>query len=101
MFFLLTALAIVAVVAGIWAALNWRENARAAKGLPRHSGIRLVVAAAALLLLVFSGGCSLLFVPAAVRGDQYVDPMAVLVLGGIPFAVGVLLFWLSMRRNTG
>jgi NO-binding membrane sensor protein with MHYT domain len=93
-------LGFAAIVAAIWFVLNLRENGRAAKGLPRHSGIRLVFAAAALLVLIFTGGCALIFIPDAMKGTQYVGFDAIAVLAGIPFAVALLIFWLAMRRGS-
>jgi hypothetical protein len=81
----------------LWALLDWRERRRATAGQPRHSPLRLVFAAAALLTLLFSGGCSLLF---GFHADgQYVDWPAVLIIGGPPFVIGLLVFWLVMRRG--
>jgi NO-binding membrane sensor protein with MHYT domain len=93
-------LGFAAIVAAIWFILNLRENGRVARGLPRHSGFRLVFAAAALLILMFTGGCALIFIPDAMKGTQYVGFDAIAVLAGIPFAVALLIFWLAMRRGS-
>jgi hypothetical protein len=77
-----------------------REKAIAAAGGTRIAGWRLVIASFMLLVLIFSGGCSLMFMPDAISGNQYVDPVAILVIGGIPFAIALLIFWLSLRRGT-
>jgi uncharacterized membrane protein YbhN (UPF0104 family) len=84
---------------GIFYWLRERERKREAAGLPRLATWRLVFASAFALIALFSGGCSLLFVPDAVRGNQYIDPTAVLVIGGIPFAVAVVLLWLFLLRG--
>jgi uncharacterized membrane-anchored protein len=94
-------LILLLLAGGIWFFLSSREGKRSEQGLPRHSGIRLFFATLAILLTIFAGGCSLLFLPDALSGNQYIDPIAVLVIGGIPFALGVLIWWLSLRRNTG
>lgn len=76
-----------------------REKAIAAGGGVRIAGWRLVIASFALLVLLFSGGCSLAFLPDAIKGNQYVDPAVILIIGGIPFAIALLVFWLSLRRG--
>jgi uncharacterized membrane protein YcjF (UPF0283 family) len=87
------------VVAFIWFILNLREKGRAAAGQPRHSAVRLVFGAIALLVMIFTGGCALIFIPDAMKGNQYVGFDAIAVLAGIPFAVALLIFWLAMRRG--
>lgn len=83
----------------LWWLLDRHEKRRAAAGQPRHSGLRLVFAAAALLTLLFTGGCALLF---AINMDGlYVTWQAISVLAGPPFAVGLLIWWLVMRRGKG
>jgi hypothetical protein len=90
-------LGLVLLAAVLWWLLDRREERRVSTGQPRHSGLRLVFAAAALLLMLFSGGCSLLF---GLNADGlYVTAPAVLVIGGPPFAVGLLVWWLAMRRG--
>ena len=76
-----------------------RERKRAAKGEPRLANWRLVFAAIFSMVALFSGGCSLLFIPDAIRGTQYIDSGAVLIIGGVPFAISALLLWLSLRRR--
>ena len=94
---LILGLVLLAVV--LWRLLNRREERRAGAGQPRHSGLRLVFAAAALLLMLFSGGCSLLF---GLNADGlYVTAPAILVIGGPPLAIGLLVWWLAMRRPAG
>jgi hypothetical protein len=86
---------------GIFLWLRAREQKRGEAGQPRLATWRLVFAAIFGLVALFAGGCSLLFVPDAVKGNQYIDPMAILVIGGIPFAVAALIVWLSLRRGNG
>lgn len=88
---------LVGLAAVLWFLLERHENRRAAAGLPRHGGIRLVIAAVALLVLLFSGGCSLLFL--INQDGAYVTWEAVAVLGGIPFAVALAIWWIAMRRQ--
>ena len=89
----------------LWAFLNWRENRRASAGLSRHSGPRLVFAAIAALTVLFSGGCSLAFLASWItngtRANDYVTWEAIVILGGPPFAIGILVWWLAMRRKAG
>ncbi|MBC8037274.1 MAG: hypothetical protein H7X89_08655 [Rhizobiales bacterium] len=81
----------------LWLLLERHESRRAAHGKPRHSGLRLVFAVAAGLTMLFSGGCSLLFLSQS-AGDIV---ELVLLFGGIPFALGLLVWWLAMRRKPG
>ena len=83
----------------LWFLLERHEKRREAGGQPRHSGLRLIFAAAALLTMLFAGGCSLLFAINMV--GTYVTAPAILMLGGPPFAVGLLVWWLAMRRKSG
>lgn len=96
---ILLVLALVGVGLFMW--LLTRERKRAEGGQSRLATWRLVIAAVFGLVALFSGGCSLLFVPAAIKGDQYVDPAAILVIGGVPFVVAALILWLSLRRGNG
>jgi NO-binding membrane sensor protein with MHYT domain len=93
-------LGFAAVVAVIWFVLNLIEKGRAERGLPRHSAVRLVFGAIALLVMIFTGGCALILIPDAMKGNQYVGFDAIGVLAGIPFAVALLIFWLAMRRGS-
>ncbi len=88
---------VVGLAAVLWFLLERHENRRAAARLPRHGGIRLVIAAVALLLLLFSGGCSLLLL--VNQDGAYVTWEGIAVLGGIPFAVALAIWWLAMRRT--
>lgn len=94
-------LVLILIGGGIYYWLASREKKRVEAGQKRLATWRLLLASVFALVALFSGGCSLLFVPSAIRGDQYVDPAAVLVLGGVPFAVAALILWLSLRRGNG
>ena len=96
---ILLVLAAVGIGSFYW--LLTRERQRSEAGQTRLATWRLVFAAVFGLIALFSGGCSLLFVPSAVRGDQYVDPVVILVIGGVPFAIAALVVWLSLRRGNG
>jgi hypothetical protein len=89
----------------LWAFLNWREKRRAGAGLPRHSGPRLIFAAIAALTVLFSGGCSLVFLSSWIangtRANDYVTWEAIAILGGPPLVIGILVWWLAMRRKSG
>ncbi len=102
MSFSLVALLIIATGL-VWYALERRESRRRAAGLPNHGGIRLIFAAGAMLLMIFAGGCSAIFLFSwladGASSSGYVTWQAVAVLGGPPFLVGLLVWWLSMRRK--
>jgi hypothetical protein len=91
--------ALILAGAVIWFALDRRENKRSEAGQSRHSAIRLVFAAAALLIMLFAGGCSLVFL--ASMDGTYVSIPAILTIGGPPFVAGLVMWWLSMRRKQG
>ena len=81
----------------LWWLLDRHEKRRVASGKLRHSAFRLIFASAALLTMVFSGGCGLLFL---INMDGlYVTWETVAVLAGPPLAVGLLVWWLAMRRR--
>ncbi len=88
----------LALGAVLWWLLDRHEKRRAAAGKPRHSALRLVFGAAALLTILFSGGCGLLFLIS--QDGLYVTWEAVSVIAGTPFAVGLLVWWLVMRRGS-
>ena len=94
-------LVIVPVILGVvlWVLLDRHEKRRVAAGLPRHGGLRLVFAATALLTVLFSGGCALLFL--INQDGLYVTWEVVAIIAGPPFAVGLLVWWLAMRRKAG
>ena len=84
----------------LWVLLDRHEKRRETSGLPRHSGLRLIFAAAGLLTFLFAGGCSLLFaLSMRPTGEQYVTWEAIATLGGPPVLVGLLVWWLAMRRK--
>jgi len=96
---------LIVVLVALGAVLFWlldrHENRRAAAGKPRHSWLRIILAAAALLLMLFAGGCAVLFLGSlwsSTGGQQYFDEFVVLIFAGPPFAVGLLVWWLAMRR---
>jgi uncharacterized membrane-anchored protein len=91
-------LLLLAIGAGLFFWLRSREGKRLAAGQSVLATWRLVLASVFGLVALFAGGCSLLFVPDALKGNQYVDPVAILIVGGIPFAVAALIVWLSLRR---
>jgi hypothetical protein len=90
--------------AAIWLILNAREKNRLANGLPRHSGLRLVFASIAIFLTVFSGGCGSLFLFAWIAdgmpGSSYAGWQVISILTLPPLAVGALVWWLTMRRDS-
>jgi hypothetical protein len=90
-----------AIGLSIWVLLERREKARVDNNLPRLAGWRLVIAAAAAIVMLFSGGCSLIFMAELFQGmgQQYFDIWVVLIVGGIPFLVGLLIWWLALRRG--
>lgn len=92
-------LALLALGAVLWWLLDRHEARRATAGQPRHSGLRLVFGAAALLTILFSGGCGLLFL--VNQDGMYVSWQAVAIIAGPPFAAGLLVWWLAMRRRSG
>lgn len=83
----------------LWWLLDRHEKRRAAAGKARHSALRLFFAALGLLTILFAGGCSLLFL--ANMDGTYVTSEAILLLGGSPLAMGLLVWWLAMRRKSG
>ncbi len=96
---ILFVLLLVALVALIYVFLDRREKRRAAAGEARLSALRLIFGAVAALLMLFAGGCSLLFL--INQDGAYVTWETVAVLGLPPLAVGALVWWLAMRRKPG
>ncbi len=96
-------LVLLLAVLGIWYLLDRRENARLAKGLPRHSGLRLVFASFAILTVLFSGGCGGLFlfswIADGMSSNNYIGWEIIAVLSLPPLLVGLLVWWLAMRRK--
>ena len=89
-------LGLLALGAVLWWLLDRHEARRAANGLPRHSGVRLLFGAAAMLTMLFSGGCALLFL--VNQDGMYVTWEAVAIVAGPPFVVALLVWWAAMRR---
>jgi hypothetical protein len=89
----------------LWYLLDWREKKRAAAGLPRHSLVRLFFATVAILTTLFSGGCGAIFLGSwisdGMRSNDYVGWEIISVLSGPPLIIGILIWWLSMRRAKG
>ena len=93
---------ILGLAAVLWVLLDRREKRYAERGQPRLSALRLMAAAAGLLAVLLSAGCSVVFLMAT-RGDaeHYVNLPGVLILTGPPFVVGLIASWLAMRRKSG
>lgn len=104
----------VALVAwtGIWYAIGWREQAKAARGPASHSGLRFVNAAAAMLLMLFSGGCTLFFGAKVLQDYMSLNSSdvdgrkvlgaiigVILVVEGKPFAVATVAWFDLMVRK--
>ena len=81
----------------LWWLLNRHENRRLAAGQPRHSGLRLVFASAAILAALFTGGCSLFFL--GNMDGSYVNLPSVVVVGGPPFLITALWSVVAMSRS--
>ncbi len=68
---------------------------------PKLTVIRWIFAVVGGLIMVFCGGCSLLLLgDLAMRGKwqaNYVSVDAVLAIGGIPFLLGLLIWWLAVK----
>ena len=90
-------LCLILLGAALWWLLDRHEARRVAAGQPRHSAPRLILASAALLTMLFSGGCGLVFL--VNQDGYYVTWEAVATLAGPPFAAGLLVWWLAMRRR--
>ena len=83
----------------LWLLLERHESRRAVHGKSRHSGVRLVVAAGALLAMLTIGVLSLLLLT-SVSGTPGAHAMAaVLIIGGPLFLIALLVWWLAMRRR--
>ncbi len=97
--------AVLVPIGLIWFILDWREKKRVAAGLPRHSTLRLMFAAAGVLTALFSGGCGALFlgdwISNGMKTNDYVGWEIIAILSLPPFFIGLLIWWLSMRRGNG
>ena len=96
-------LVLLLAVFGIWYFLDRREKTRLANGLPRHSGLRLIFASFAILTVLFSGGCGSLFllswIADGMSSSNYIGWEVIAVLSLPPLLVGLLIWWLAMRRK--
>jgi hypothetical protein len=96
-------LVLLLAVLGIWYLLDRREKSRLAKGLPRLSGLRLIFASFAILTVFFSGGCGGLFlfswIADGMSSNNYIGWEIIAVLSLPPLLVGLLVWWLAMRRK--
>jgi protein-S-isoprenylcysteine O-methyltransferase Ste14 len=97
--FLLFVLLLFALGAMIYIILDRRERRRAAAGETRLSALRLIFGAAAALLMLFAGGCSLLFLMN--QDGEYVTVGSVMIVALQALGVGALVWWLAMRRKPG
>jgi hypothetical protein len=97
----------VLVAVALWWGLRFREQNRQASGQPHHSGLRLVFATFGVLLVLFSGGCgAFLLYDELTRsygggGDNFMSWQVVAVFSLPPLSIGALIWWVSMRRNSG
>jgi hypothetical protein len=89
----------------VWFILDWREKRRVLAGLPRHSIVRLFLAAAAILTTLFTGGCGAFFtfswIMDGMRSGSYAGWEVIAILSLPPFIIGIFVWWLSMRRGNG
>jgi len=96
-------LVLLLAVLGIWYFLDWREKSRLEKGLPRHSSLRLIFAAFAILTVLFSGGCGGIFLASWIAdgmpSNGYVGWEIITVLSLPPLLIGLFVWWLAMRRK--
>ena len=96
-------LVLLLLVIGIWYLLDRREKGRLAKGLPRHSSLRLIFAAFATLTVLFSGGCGGIFLISWIAdgapSGEYVGWEVIAVISLPPLVIGRLVWWLAMRRK--
>ena len=78
-------LGLILLAAVLYWLLDRHEKRRASAGQLRHSALRLIFGSLALLTILFSGGCGLLFL---INADGlYVTWQAVAVVAGPPLAV--------------
>ena len=83
----------------LWLLLERHERRRALNGKARHSGVRLVLAAGALLAMLTIGVLSLLLLLSISDNPGAHAMAAVLVIGGPLFLIALLVWWLAMRRS--
>ena len=73
---------------------------------PRLTAIRWIFAISGALIMIFAGGCAVLYsafmVPVTIAsgGEQTLYVLFItLVFGGIPFLIGLLIWWLAVKRG--
>jgi hypothetical protein len=96
-------LVLLLAVLGVWYLLDRREKARLERGLPLHSNLRLIFASFAILTVLFSGGCGGIFFASWIADgmprSDFVGWEIIAVLSLPPLLVGLLVWWLAMRRK--
>jgi Na+/melibiose symporter-like transporter len=85
------------VAVGVFLFLRRREFKRVEAGETRVASWRLALATLAVMVALFSGGCSVLFM-SAFPNDSSIGPL-ILLFGVLPCLIAILVFWLSMRRK--
>src|SRR6185295_15481463 len=72
----------------------------------KMSALRLVFAIIGGLIMLFAGGCTLLFLVGYIHdsmtrsgGEQYVNIPAILTIGGPPFLIGLGIWFLAARAG--
>jgi hypothetical protein len=97
-------LILLLAVLGIWYLLDRREKARLERGLPRHSALRLIFASFAILTVLFSGGCGGIFFASWIADgmpkSDFVGWEIIAFFSLPPLLVGLLVWWLAMRRRS-
>lgn len=67
------------------------------------SVVRWIFAIFGILIMLFTGGCSLMvFADFLQRGTDtygFNSPLVTLTVGGIPFVVGLLVWWLAAKAG--
>lgn len=70
---------------------------------PKLTVVRWIFAIFGGLIMLFCGGCSLLLLgDLASKGkwaDNYVSADMVLLIGGVPFVFGLLVWWLAVKNG--
>jgi hypothetical protein len=64
--------------------------------------LRLFFAIVGGLTMLVSGGCSIGLLPDAMRsggGELHIDQYAVMVFGGVPFLIGLVIFLLALKAG--
>ena len=92
------------IVLIIWYGLERREKARIAKGLERHSNLRLIFASFAILTVLFSGVCGIflaVWIGNGIAGNGLAGVEIISLLPLPPLLIGAFVWWLAMRRRAG